>query len=252
EKMKELADKAMRDGACGMATGLIYVPGSFSKTPELVAIAEVGGKNKGIYASHIRNEGSGLLESLDEILTIGKQAKLPVHVSHIKVSGKANWGLAPEAIQKLRAARAAGQQGTADQYPYTASSTSLSATVIPDEMRSWTKLKAALDDPEKGPKVRGQIERSLKERDGGETVMIANFSPNRSWQGKNLAQIAKETNQTAYDVVLDIMRQGGAQIVSFGMQEDEVRLFMRESFVATASDGSTQSLDSPAQPHPRA
>jgi N-acyl-D-amino-acid deacylase len=251
-KMKELADQAMRDGACGMATGLIYVPGSFSKTDELVAIAEVVGKHGGIYASHIRNEGSQLLESLDEILTIGQRASLPVHVSHIKVSGKSSWGLAPDAITKLRTARANGQRVTADQYPYTASSTSLSATLIPDEYRSWEKLKAGLDDPEQGPKLRSRIEKALRDRDEGETVMIANFAPQREWQGKNLAQIAKQTNQPAFDLVLDIMRRGGAQIVSFGMQEDEVRLFMREPWVATASDGSTQSLDSPAQPHPRA
>jgi len=106
-KMKELADKAMRDGACGMATGLIYVPGSFSKTDELIAIAQVVAKHGGFYASHIRNESTQLLESLDEILKIGREAKLPVHVSHIKASGRAAWGLAPDAIKTLRDARAA-------------------------------------------------------------------------------------------------------------------------------------------------
>ena len=252
EEMRTLADKAMRDGACGMATGLIYVPGTFSKTPELIAVAEIVGKHGGIYASHIRNEGALLLESLDEILKIGKDAKLPVHISHIKVSGRSAWGLAPDAIQKLRAAREAGQKVTADQYPYAASSTSLSATVIPDELRSWAKLKAALDDPAQSVKVRQQLENSIQQKDGGAAVMIASFSPERSWQGKNLAQIAKETNRTPLDVVIDIMQRGGAQIVNFGMNEDEVRLFMREPWVATASDGSTQPLDSPAQPHPRA
>jgi N-acyl-D-aspartate/D-glutamate deacylase len=250
-EMKRLAEQAMRDGACGMATGLIYTPGTFAKTDELVAIAEVVGQHGGIYASHIRNEGSQLLESLDEILTIGKQAKLPVHVSHIKVSGKAAWGLAPDAIQKLRDARSAGQQVTADQYPYAASSTSLSATVIPAELRTWAKLKAALDDPERGPQVRERLARSLREKDDGAAIMVASFAPDRSWQGKNLAQIAALTQQSPVDVVIDIMRRGGAQIVNFGMNEDEVRLFMREPFVATASDGSTQSLDTQAQPHPR-
>jgi N-acyl-D-aspartate/D-glutamate deacylase len=251
DKMRELADQAMRDGACGMATGLIYTPGSFSKTDELVTVAEVVAGHGGIYASHIRNEGAQLLESLDEILTIGQKARLPVHVSHIKVSGRANWGLAPDAIQKLRDARAKGQRVTADQYPYTASSTSLSATVIPDVLRSWEKLKAALDNPEEGPKVRARLEKTLQGHQDGETIMIASFAPQRAWQGKNIAQIAKETNQTPLDIVLDIMRRGGAQIVNFGMQEDEVRLFMREPWVATASDGSTQPLDTPAQPHPR-
>jgi len=251
-KMRELADRAMLDGACGMATGLIYTPGSFSKTDELIAVAQIVAKHGGIYASHIRNEGSQLLESLDEILKIGREAKLPVHVSHIKVSGRSNWGLAPEAIAKLRSARDGGQRVTADQYPYTASSTSLSATLIPDEYRSWEKLNAGLNDPEKGPQLKSRIESALKEREDGDTVMIASFSPQREWQGKSLRQIATQTNQSPYDVTLDVMRRGGAQIVAFGMQEDEVRLFMREPWVATASDGSTQPLDSPAQPHPRA
>jgi N-acyl-D-aspartate/D-glutamate deacylase len=252
EEMQKLADKAMRDGACGMATGLIYTPGSFSKTEELVAIAQVIARHGGIYASHIRNEGTQLLESLDEILKIGTEAKLPVHVSHIKASGKPAWGLAPDAIQKLRDARAAGQKVTADQYPYIASSTSLSATVIPAEVRSWTNLKAALDDPERGPKLKDRLEKTLTERDRGDAIVIASFAENRSWQGKSLAKIAAETNRTPLDVVLDIMSRGGAQIVNFSMNEDEVRLFMREPFIATASDGSTQPLDSPAQPHPRA
>lgn len=180
-KMRELADRAMLDGACGMATGLIYTPGSFSKTDELVAIAEIISKHGGIYASHIRNEGSQLLESIDEILKIGREAKLPVHVSHIKVSGRSNWGLAPEAIKKLRAARDSGQRVTADQYPYTASSTSLSATLIPDEYRSWEKLEAGLKDPEKGARLKSRIENALKEREDGATVMIASFSPQREW-----------------------------------------------------------------------
>jgi N-acyl-D-aspartate/D-glutamate deacylase len=252
EKMKQLTTRAMRDGACGMATGLIYTPGSYSKTDELIALAQVVGEHGGIYASHVRDEGSGLLESFDEILTIGREAKLPVHISHIKVSGRANWGLAPDGIAKLRAAREAGQRVTADQYPYNASSTSLAAHVIPDELRDWKVLEIALADPTRGPKVREQIQKSLNERDGGECLVVANFSAQRDWQGKNLVQIAKETSKTPLEIVITIMSRGGAAMINFGMQEDEVRLFMREDFVATASDGSTMSLDSPSQPHPRA
>jgi N-acyl-D-aspartate/D-glutamate deacylase len=251
EQMQALAERAMQDGACGMATGLIYTPGSYSKTDELVALAEVVARHGGIYASHIRNEGHELLESLDEILTIGDEAKLPVHISHIKVTGKANWGLAPDAIEKLRAARTAGRRVSADQYPYAASSTSLAATLIPDELRDGDKLKAALADPEQAENVKSRIQKALDERDGGESIVIANFAPDRSWQGKSLAAIAKEAGQSPLEITLSIMSRGGAAIVSFGMQEDEVRLFMRESWVATASDGSTQPLDSEAQPHPR-
>ena len=140
---------------------------------------------------------------------------------------------------------------TADQYPYIASSTSLAATVIPDELRSWEKLKAALDDRRKGPQVRERIQRTLTEKDDGESVVVANFVAERKWQGKSLAKIAKETEQTPLEIVLSIMERGGCSIVSFGMNEDEVRLFMREPWVATASDGSAMSLDAPTQPHPR-
>ena len=248
EKMKELTERGMRDGAWGMATGLIYVPGSFSKTDELVALAAVVGQHRGIYASHIRNEGSQLLESLDEILTIGKQGRVRVHVSHIKVSGKEYWGVAPDAIQKLREARAGGQLVTADQYPYPASSTSLAATVIPAELREGKQLQEALDDPNRAEKGCKQLASKVGD---GQRIVIANFAPERSWQGKNLGEIAKETNRTPVEVALDITHRGGAQIVNFGMNEDEVRLFMREPFVATASDGSAMSLDSASQPHPR-
>ncbi|MDX1948796.1 MAG: D-aminoacylase [Pirellulaceae bacterium] len=251
DKMRDLAAAGMQDGAWGMATGLIYTPGSFSQTDELVSLAEVIGQHGGIYASHVRNEGNQLLESFDEILAIGRKAKLPVHVSHIKVTGRPNWGLARDGIAKLNEARAAGQRVTADQYPYIASSTSLAATLIPDELRSWPKLKAALDDPEQGPKVRARIERSLADKDGGAAVVVASFADQRAWQGKSLAKIAQETGQSPLAVVLSIMERGGCSIVNFGMNEDEVRLFMREPWVATASDGSAMSLTAPTQPHPR-
>lgn len=249
-KICELSDRGMQDGAWGMSTGLIYTPGSFSKTDELVTVAEVVSKHGGIYVSHIRNEASQLLESIDELLTIGRQAKLPVHVSHIKVSGKGNWGLAPDAIAKLRAARDSGMQVTADQYPYTASSTSLAAMVIPSEFRG-ERLKEALADAEQSKKVKAEIQKGLDGRDSGERIVVANFAADRTWQGKSIAQIAKDANQSPLDVVLSIMDRGGASAINFGMNEDEVRLFMREPFVATASDGSTQPLDAPTQPHPR-
>lgn len=251
EEMQRRVEQGMRDGACGISTGLIYTPGTFAKTDELVALARIVARYGGIYASHIRNEGSQLLESIEEILAIGQQAGLPVHISHIKVSGRPNWGLAPEAIARLRQARQAGQRVTADQYPYTASSTSLSATLVPAELRSWEKLEAALNDPQQGPRVRQRLEAALRDKDDGQAIVVASYAAQRAWQGQSLAQIARDTGQTPLDVALEILRRGGAGIVNFGMQEDEVRLFMREPYVATASDGSTMTLDAPTQPHPR-
>src|SRR5207253_1142591 len=126
--MLALSEQAMRDGAWGMATGLIYVPGTYSKTEELIAVAQVVASHDGFYASHIRNEGRQLFDSIEEILRIGREAKLPVHVSHFKASGRNAWGTLHIAAELIEKARGLGQTVTADQYPYAASSTSLEAT----------------------------------------------------------------------------------------------------------------------------
>jgi N-acyl-D-aspartate/D-glutamate deacylase len=149
KKMQELADKAMLDGAYGMSTGLIYVPGTYCETDELVEIAKVVASHGGLYASHIRNEGTGLLDAVSEALEIGRRAGLPVHVSHFKASGREAWGSLRAAAELIEKARQQGQKATADQYPYVASSTSLEAMVIPSWAREGgsKQLIKRLDDP---------------------------------------------------------------------------------------------------------
>ncbi len=141
DRMRSLARKAMEDGAWGMSTGLIYVPGTYAKTAELVAIAKVVAEFRGIYASHIRNEGGGLMDAIGEAIQIGKEAQLPIHVSHFKATGKANWGSLHVASRLIESARANGLTVTADQYPYTASSTSLEATLLPAWCREGGRKK---------------------------------------------------------------------------------------------------------------
>jgi N-acyl-D-amino-acid deacylase len=240
----------MKDGAYGMATGLIYNPGTYSKTDELIALAKVVAKHGGFYASHIRNEGSAVLTAIDEIIAIARRAGLRVHVSHIKVSGRSAWGKAPDVIAMIRRARKDGVPITADQYPYRASSTSLTATVIAAKYRegSAKDMIKRLDDPVIGPKMIKSIETSLKGRE--ESIRVASFPPKREWQGKHLAAIAALEKKSPLAVTLEILRKGGASIVSFGMNEEEVRLFMKEDFVATASDGSAM-VPSDTVPHPR-
>jgi N-acyl-D-aspartate/D-glutamate deacylase len=252
EEMKRLVDQGMRDGAFGLSTGLIYTPGTYAETAELIELAKVAARHDGFYASHVRDEGAGLLAALTEILTIGKEAGLPVHVSHIKASGRKAWGKAADAIALLEQARAAGQRVTADQYPYTASSTSLAATVIPARYREGTakEFQARLQDPEVGPKIRKAVEQAVKERDGGKAIRIARYKPHPEWQGKDLAAVAGETGQAPVDLVLEIEEHGGAAIVNFGMNEENVRLFMKRPWVATASDGSAKVPDDTV-PHPR-
>jgi N-acyl-D-aspartate/D-glutamate deacylase len=252
KKMEQLVDVGMKDGAWGLATGLIYTPGTYSKTDELIALARVAAKHHGIYASHIRHEDTRLLEALEEILTIGRDAKLPIHVSHIKASGKAAWGKSADAVALLRKARSAGQDVTADQYPYIASSTSLAATVVPTRFRDGTskEYRARLDDPERGPQIRQAVEQALGSRDAGKNIMIARYRPNPKWQGRSLKDIADEEKKSAVDLVMQIEKEGGAQVVNFGMSEDDVRIYMKEPWVATASDGSSQ-IPGDTVPHPR-
>ena len=251
-RMRELAGKAMEDGAWGMSTGLIYVPSSYASTDELVAIARVVSEKGGIYASHIRGEGSGLLDSINEAIEIGRRAKLPVHVSHFKSSGRDNWGLVRVAVDVINRAREKGQLVTADQYPYRASSTSLDATLLPSRMRSGGRVAMVkrLDDPETGKAMVDAIRTALEKRDDGEAVRIARYNPRKDWVGKSVAQIAKEEKKPPLNIALEIIRGGGAAIVNFSMDEADVRFVMRVPWVATASDGRAY-LPGPDRPHPR-
>jgi N-acyl-D-aspartate/D-glutamate deacylase len=251
EEMKRLVDQGMQDGAWGMSTGLIYTPGSFADTDEIVELAKVVRQHGGVYATHIRNEGDHLLDAIREALEVGKRSGAPVHIAHFKVSGPKNWNMAAHAIRLLREARQQGQIVTADQYPYIASSTSLAAMIVPAKYRSREKLTAALDDPQLGPQVRAAIQQGLDERQGGRSLVIASYAKNRSWQGKDLASLAGLQKQTPLDLVLDIQRNGGASMLHFGMSEETVRLMMQQPFVATASDGGTMGPDHSSQPHPR-
>ncbi|HND55347.1 MAG TPA: amidohydrolase family protein, partial [Pirellulaceae bacterium] len=250
ERMRKLVDQGMRDGAWGMSTGLIYVPSKYAEIDELVELSKVVAKYKGVYASHIRNEGSGLLRAIEEALSIGRRAGVAVHISHIKVSGRSAWGLSAEAVRVIEAARADGMKVTADQYPYVASSTSLAAMVVPDDVQTKERLEAALADPKRAEELRADLRSALAARDGGKSLVVARYSPRPKWQGRDLAAIGRDEQRDPVEIVLEIQRGGGAQMVSFGMSEEEVRFFMRFPFVATASDGGTKIPDDTA-PHPR-
>ncbi len=253
KKMEELVDRAMRDGAWGLSTGLIYTPGTYSKTDELIALAKVSARHGGFYASHIRDEGVLVLDATAEAIRIGREAGLPVHISHMKASGRKAWGKSAEQIALVEQARKAGQVVTADQYPYIASSTSLAATVIPARYREGSRadFQARLQDPELGPKVRKAIESALESRDGSKAVRIASYSAKPAWRGKDLAAIAKLEDKTPLEIVLEIERNGGAGIVNFGMSEEDVRLIMKQPWVATASDGASMVPSADTVPHPR-
>ncbi|MBB76891.1 MAG: N-acyl-D-amino acid deacylase [Planctomycetaceae bacterium] len=250
-ELMERVEQGMRAGAWGISTGLIYIPGTFANQEELIALAQVVARHGGLYASHMRNENTRLLESIQETLAIGQRAGLPVHISHFKASGRQSWGLAADAIALIRQARDAGQTVTADQYPYTASSTSLSVLAVPRPYRHRARLISALQDPAEAVKLRQGIAAELKPRNRGADLLVADYAANRSWQGKNLVQLAEQEESTAVEIVLQMERNGGAQMVSFSINEAEIRLIMQQPFVATASDGGAQQLDADTRPHPR-
>jgi N-acyl-D-amino-acid deacylase len=251
KKMQAVVEQGMKAGAFGMSTGLIYDPGSYSETDELIALAKVVAKHGGIYASHIRDEGVNVVTATEEAIKIGREAKVPVHISHMKATGKKAWGKSADSIAVILQARKKGLAVTADQYPYTASSTSLTATLVPPRFREGTRkeYEARLADKETGPRIRKAIEGSLKER-GGEAIRVASYAKNRAWQGKDLEAIARAEKKKVIDVVMEIERNGGASIVNFGMSEEDVRAIMKQPFVATASDGSARVPDKTV-PHPR-
>jgi len=252
KEMLELAEKAMQDGAWGMSTGLIYVPSSYASTEELISIATVVGQHGGIYASHIRGEGTGVLKSIDEALRIGREAKLPVHVSHFKSSGRDAWGLVREAARMITEARAAGETVTADQYPYVASSTSLGATLLPSSARAGgnKELIKRLNDEIESEKLRLLLQKGIERREGGTAVRIARYKPQQKWVGRSLFDIADTENKPAAEIAAEILRNGDASVVNFSMSEEDVRHIMSIDWVATASDGRAY-LPGSDRPHPR-
>ncbi len=258
KKMEDIVDKAMRDGAVGMSTGLIYIPGTYTKTPEIIALAKIAAKYDGVYATHMRDEGDSVTQAIEEALTIGREARIPVEISHFKLSGQHNWGRSKETVPMIEAARREGIEVTIDQYPYTASSTSIS-TLIPDEILAdgQDSIKARLQRPEIKKYVISSMLARLKKRKLKHFgyAVVANYPPDTSYNGKSIEQInrmkgrkhkAKEEALT----VIDIMMNGGASAVFHGMSEDDIKRIMRYPFNMFASDATIRVLNL-GMPHPR-
>ncbi|HEV7781120.1 MAG TPA: D-aminoacylase [Chitinophagaceae bacterium] len=258
KRMEDIVDKAMRDGAVGMSTGLIYIPGTYTKTPEIVALAKIAARYNGVYSTHMRDEGDSVTQAIEEALTIGREAKIPVEISHFKLSGQHNWGRSKETVPMIEAARKEGIEVTIDQYPYTASSTSIS-TLIPDEILAdgQDSIKARLQRPETKKYVISSMLTRLKKRKlkHFSYAVVAYYSPDTSYNGKSIEQInlmkgrkhkAKEEALT----VIDIMMNGGASAVFHGMSEDDIKRIMQYPFNMFASDATIRVLNF-GMPHPR-
>src|ERR1043165_8580094 len=244
EEMKQYVARAMDEGTFGMSTGLYYAPQSYSKTEEVIELAKVAAAKGGIYDTHMRSEGTagiGLLGSIKETIRIGREANIPVHISHIKALGPDSWNQSKQAIQLIKQARSQGINATACQYPYTASGTSLQASLIQRwaEVGGRAELLKRIDDPQQRPRLIADMQENLRGRGGAESLLIVD-ARDRSIVGKRLNQLAQEQNKPAVEVALDIIKNvGGAGVASFNMNERDIRRFMKEKFVMTCSDGSS-------------
>ncbi len=258
QAMEAIVSKAMKDGAVGLSTGLIYIPGTYSKTEEIVRLAKIAAAYHGVYASHMRDEGDSVTQAIEEALTIGREAKIPVEISHFKLSGQQNWGRSAQTIPMVIKAREAGLDVTIDQYPYTASSTSLS-TLLPDWVLAdgQDSIKARLARPVIRKEVVDYMLAKLKKRKlpHFSYPVVASYKPDTSYNGKSIEQVNllrgnKHKPAAEAETVIQMMEQGGAGMVFHGMSDQDVKNIMQYPFNMFASDASIRIYKS-GNPHPR-
>jgi len=258
KQMEALVEKGMQEGAVGLSTGLIYTPGTFAKTDEIIGLARVAARYGGLYATHMRNEGEKVADAIRESIKIGEQAGLPVEISHFKISSKKLWGQSPMTLGLVRDARARGLTVTVDQYAYTASSTSLESR-LPSWLRAGglEEAKKRLADNATREKVVSDMKDSLK-RSGFKDfdyAVVASYDPDKSFNGKSIAEITKLEKKKSdvssqIDQMIEMYLAGGAGMVYHGMSEDDVKRIMQEPFTMIASDSGVRQNDE-SVPHPR-
>ena len=246
-QMRGMVADAMCQGAIGLSTGLFYAPQSFATTDEVVALAEEAAVRGGVYDTHQRDESSysiGLMGSIEEVLEIGRRARIPVHIAHIKALGTDVHGSAGKIIERIGRARAEGIRVTADQYPWLASATGIEAALLPRWAQDGGReaLFTRLGEPATAGRIRGEMEQNLRRRGGADAILM--IGQGWPWSGRTLAQMAETWGLEPVEAALRIIRHGGPdgsgsarKIASFNMHADDVSELMRQPWVLTASDG---------------
>lgn len=257
-RMKALVDAAMKAGAVGLSTGLIYLPGVFSKSDEIVELARVASRYDGIYASHMRHEDSKIYEALDEVIRVARAANIRAEVSHIKLAGERSWHQAGKVLAYIEKARAEGLDITQDQYAYTASSTTM-RQLIPDEAFDGGKktFLEILADPAKKAKLVADMKAKLhyRGREDYAYAVIASYRHDKSLNGLNIVEATRKTRgadslDDQIEMVLELERNGSASGVFHGMNEEDLAGFMRHPNTMFASDSGLRKLGE-GVPHPR-
>lgn len=242
-KMQAVVQQEMDAGAFGMSTGLFYAPGSYSNTDEVIALAKIVAKNDGIYDTHLRDESSftiGLIPAIEEAIEIGRQAKLPIHISHIKCLGVDVWNQSAAIVQCIEKARKEGVNVTANQYPYDASATGLKAAVVPRWAESGGKDSLFIRYRNSKLKKRMLIEtkKNIVRRGGADKLLIVK-SVDSELVGKNLLEISKLLNISPEEAVYEALKTGYIRVASFNMNSEDIHRFMKQDWVVTGSDGNT-------------
>ena len=255
DQMRALVRAAMEAGAWGLSSGTFYAPGSYSENSELVELGRVAGEFDGIYTSHIRDESNytiGVVAAVEEVIDVARQAGITGVVTHIKALGPPVWGSSEAIVERIEAARAEGLSVYADQYPYLASATGLSAALLP----RWSQAGGSeafaerVADPDTGARIREAMVENLARRGGADRIQFRRFTTDPSIEGRLLSDLATERDADPIDLALELILQGGPSIVSFNMSEGDLLTLMTREWTMTSSDGGLPQFGV-GVPHPR-
>ena len=260
DRMKELVAESLDAGALGFSTGLYYAPGSYARTDEVVALAAEAAQRGKLYSTHMRDESDysiSLFGSVEESIAIGRLSGVRVQISHLKCIGPATWGRSRDLLERIDSARAAGVDVAADQYPYTASSTSLVGGVFP----RWAQVGgregtlAGLENEDFHERLRSDIRENFERRGGPDQIVIASCPHDRELEGLSLSEIASNWGFDPMETSIRLYQQGEPMVIMHSIQESDVEVIAGGRWVAVGSDGSSLSTEgvlSAGKPHPRA
>ena len=255
EHMRSLVRDGMDAGAWGLSSGTFYTPGSYSDNSELIELGRVVAEFGGIYTSHIRDESDytiGVIAAVEEVIDVSRQAGITGVVTHIKALGPPVWGSSAAIVERIEGARAEGLPVYADQYPYLASATGLSAALLPrwSQAGGGEAFAERVADPETRAQIREAMVENLARRGGADRIQFRRFGADPSIEGRLLSDVAAERGADPIDAALDLILQGGPSIVSFNMSDEDVLTLMTQEWTMTSSDGGLP-LFGVGVPHPR-
>lgn len=262
ERMKQLVGQAMIDGAAGLSTALIYPPGTYARTDELVEMAKVAAKYGGFYSTHMRNESSKVLDAIGEALVIGRRANIPVHIYHLKAGGEQNWPLMQRAIDLIRQARGDGMDVTADIYPYIRNGLGLGSLIHPRHYAQGSQaFLKTLSDSQVRRELRHEIETTQDWENwyrhvgsNWDNVLVAQMPEggDKKFEGKSIAEIAKMSGKDQWNAFFDLVQSGEVSVNPKSMNEEQKYLALRAEFISFCTDSEPIDIAKATNAHPRA